>query len=73
MHVVKFAYQVIEMQNRIDALEHENSRLLKIEQQYKELLDSSVKHGEQMMGGWLKLLMSDRVKIDSRPEGIPFG
>lgn len=73
MNVVQFAYQVIEMQDRIDALEHEVTRLSKIEHQYNELLDSSVTHGEQMMGGWLKLLLSDRVKIDSRPEGIPFG
>lgn len=72
MHVVKFAYQVIEMQERIDCLESEVERLREYERKYREEVDTSIKHGEQMMGGWLKLLMSDRIKIDPQ-EGLPIG
>jgi hypothetical protein len=63
MHVVKFAYQVIEMQERIDYLEAEVERLRDYERKYHKEIDASIKHGEQMMCGWIDLLLSDRVKL----------
>lgn len=70
MHVVKFAYQVIEMQGRIDYLESEVERLRQYERKYHEEIDASIKHGEKMMGNWLSLLLSDRIKINVPDETL---
>jgi hypothetical protein len=73
---VKFAHEVLDMQKRIDELEHEVTRLRKIEADYYVLLNDSTEHGEKMMDGWLRLLLSDRinfVKPKGTPEGIPIG
>jgi hypothetical protein len=61
MKVVDFAWQVIEMQRTIDAQEREITRLMKIEEDYNSLLDSSIEHGRAMMGNVLKLCMTPGV------------
>lgn len=63
MNVVKLAHEVIHMQRRIDYLEGEVERLREYEQKYHDELDASIRHGEQVMVGWLDLLLSDRVTV----------
>jgi hypothetical protein len=58
-----FAREIVAMERRMEFLECEVDRLREIETRYHELLDQSVKHGEQMMVGWLNLLTSDKVEI----------
>ena len=58
MNVVDFAWQVIEMQRTIDAQERQITRLMRIEEDYNALLDSSREHGRAMMGNVLKLCMT---------------
>lgn len=65
MDVVKFAYQVIDMQKRIDILEAENAELREYKQRYFDELHSSIEHGEKMMKGWVDLLLSDRITINA--------
>lgn len=61
MHVVDFAYQVIEMQDRITELEIENERLRRFEHDYNELLNDSLAHSHTMMGNTLKLFLTPGV------------
>ena len=61
MNVVDFAWQVIEMQRTIDAQERQITRLMRIEEDYNALLDSSMEHGRAMMGNVLKLCMTPGV------------
>lgn len=61
MHVVDFAYQVIEMQDRITELEIENDRLRRFEHDYNELLNDSLAHSHAMMGNTLKLFLTPGV------------
>ena len=57
MNVVDFAWQVIEMQRTLDAQELQITRLMRIEEDYNQLLQSSIEHGRAMMGNVLKLCM----------------
>ena len=61
MTVVDFAWQVIEMQRTIDTQERQITRLMRIEDEYNQLLDSSMAHGRAMMGNVLKLCMTPGV------------
>jgi alpha-beta hydrolase superfamily lysophospholipase len=61
MHVVDFAYQVIEMHERIRDLEFENNRLRQYEHDYHELLNESLAHNQAMMGNTLKLFLTPGV------------
>lgn len=61
MDVVDFAYQVIEMHERIRDLEFENNRLRQYEHDYHELLHSSLAHNQAMMGNTLKLFLTPGV------------
>lgn len=73
MNVVDFAWQVIEMQRTIEAQEAELARLRRIERDYDELLSSSLRHGEVMMGNLLELCMTpgvvDALRVNASPEG----
>lgn len=61
MDVVDFAYQVIEMDRRIQQLEAENAELVHYKDKYRDLLDSSVQHGAAMMGNILDICMTPGV------------
>lgn len=61
MNVVDFAYQIIEMQNRIEILEHENARLQRYEHDYNELLNQSIQHSSNMMRGLMEVCMTPGV------------
>ena len=53
MNVVYLAWQVIEMQRTLDAQELQITRLMRIEEDYNQLLQSSIEHGRAMMGNVL--------------------
>jgi hypothetical protein len=72
LDIVDFAYQVIEMQNRITDLEIENSRLRRFEHDYNELLNESLAHSHAMMGNTLKLFLTPGV-IEACQENKTFG
>lgn len=61
MDVVDFAYQVIEMHERIRDLEFENERLRRFEHDYNELLNDSLAHSQAMIGNTLKLFLTPGV------------
>jgi hypothetical protein len=61
MDVVDFAYQVIEMNERIRDLEVENERLRRFEHDYNELLNDSLAHSHVMMGNTLRLFLTPGV------------
>jgi len=63
--VVDFAYQIIDMQERILAQEEELARLRKIEQEYNQFLDSSIKYQNTMQGQVIELLLNDGKFTDS--------
>ena len=71
LDIVDFAYQVIEMQNRITDLEIENSRLRRFEHDYNELLNDSLAHSHVMMGNTLKLFLTPGV-IEACHDHITF-
>lgn len=59
MSVVGFAYEVINMQERILAQQEELERLRKIEQEHIDLLYSSIKHGDIMSHQVMTLLLNE--------------
>ena len=61
MNIVDFAYQVIEMQDRITELEIQNEKLNWYKEEYHNLLESSTQHNQAMMGNILKLCMTPGV------------
>lgn len=61
MDVVDFAYQVIEMHNKILDLEQENERLRRYEKDYDNLLNESLAHSQAMIGNTLKLFLTPGV------------
>lgn len=58
INIVDLAWQIIEMQRTILEQERKIERLARIEKDYNELLDSSLKYGNAMMGNMLKLYMT---------------
>lgn len=72
MDIVDFAYQVIEMNERIRDLEFENNRLRRFEHDYNELLNESLAHNQVMMGNTLKLFLTPGV-IEACQENKTFG
>jgi hypothetical protein len=71
---MKFATQlandILGMQERIESLEHEVTRLMGYEEKYNALLNDSLAHSEKMVGGMLGLLMKPGVvdAIKATPE-----
>jgi hypothetical protein len=61
LDIVGFAYQILEMQDKIIDLEIENNRLRKYEADYNELLNSSLNHNAAMMGNIFNLCMTPGV------------
>ena len=61
--LLAFADEIRELYRDNEYLRSEVERLAEYERKYHELLDQSVKHGEQMMVGWLDLLLSKKVTI----------
>lgn len=61
MDVVDFAHQVIEMHNRITALEQENERLRQYKKDYNDVLNESLAHSQAMIGNTLKLFLTPGV------------
>lgn len=56
--VVDFAHQVINLDMRVRELEHENHILRGYQQQYFDLLNSSIKHNDVMIGNVLALCLT---------------
>ena len=61
MNVVNFAYQILEMQARIQELESENAKLRNYRERYNDLLNSSVEHNQHMMLNLLNVAMTPGV------------
>jgi hypothetical protein len=59
--IVDFAYQIIDMNRKIEQLEHENEELRDYKEKYMDLLDSSMSHNASMMGNILNLCMTPGV------------
>lgn len=57
LSVVDMAYEVLHMHRTILDQEAELEELRRYRQDYFDLLDSSIKHGEHMMGGLLRVAM----------------
>ena len=55
--VVEFAQQILDMHETILEQQREIIRLQRIEQDYKDLLRSSLQHSQHMASGMLKLTM----------------
>lgn len=64
MNVVKFAHEILDMQDEIVRLNREVTRLMKIEEDYNRLLNDSLQHSQKMVGGVLALMLDDRIKIN---------
>lgn len=60
---VRSAYEVTDLWEDNQALRAEVARLEKFEQMYHELLNESVKRGQEDIGNWMKLLLSDRIQF----------
>lgn len=61
--VYSFATRLIELEEKEFAYEMLMRDHEALKKKYAELLNSSVKHNEQMVCGWLDLLTSDSVEI----------
>ena len=61
MNIIDFAYQVIEMQERITELEMKNEQLIWYKEEYNKLLDSSLQHNQEMISNMFKLCMTPGV------------
>lgn len=77
MNVVDFAYQIIEMDKEIRSLRSEVIHLTQYKEDYFKLLQESVRHGEEMLGGILQIAMTPGVleatakAAQQRREGKP--
>ena len=62
MNVVKFAREIIELNERVQELEWENAELRRYRDDYNRLLTESVDHSRAIMGGLLAvgLKMSEK-------------
>lgn len=62
MNVVKFAREIIELNERVQELEWENAELRRYRDDYNRLLNESVEHNRAIMGGLLAvgLKMSEK-------------
>jgi hypothetical protein len=47
--VAQFANEILDMRERIENLEMENHRLRRVEEEYHELLNSTLQHNEKMV------------------------
>lgn len=63
MKVVNFAYEIIQMQDRIDELESQVTHLTWFKEQYDILLSSTQKHNNSMMRGMLELCLVPGVAL----------
>ena len=61
MNVVDFAYQILEMHDRIQHLEIENAKLREYRIMYDELLERNINHQEHMGTGLLNVVMTPGV------------
>ena len=61
MNIVDFAYQVIEMQERITDLEIQNEQLSWFKEEYHKLMDSTLQHSQEMIGNIFKLCLTPGV------------
>lgn len=59
--VVDFANQILDMHFELQRLRDENEDLRKYRKDYMDLLNRDIKHGEEMMGGLLKLALTPGV------------
>ena len=59
--LIDFAYDVIEMQDRITRLEMENEQLLWFKEEYHKLVESSNQHNMAMMGNIMQLVLTPGV------------
>lgn len=57
----QLACDILDMQSLINSLQRENARLAEYEKKYNDLLDSSIKHGQKMMGGIIEICMTPGV------------
>jgi len=56
--VVDFAYDIIKMADELGEAKREIKTLQGIKRDYNELLNSSIKHSEEMIGNTLKILLN---------------
>jgi len=61
MDIVSFAYQIIEMEDKIAALSLENERLREYEKDYHKLVDSSYEHNAIMLNNVMQLCLTPGV------------
>jgi hypothetical protein len=61
--IVDIAWQIIEMDRIIQDQRDEIEHLKGFKNLYFELLDSSVKHNEEMMANTLKMLLNPKVTV----------
>lgn len=58
---VDFAYDVLDMQRKIELQEKEIARLSKIEKSFNDLVESSTKHSEAMHRNMMEMLLTPGV------------
>jgi hypothetical protein len=69
--IIDIAYQILEMNDIIQNQKKEIENLKHYQKLYNELLDSSRKHAEEMMGNTFKMLLVPNV-IPALKENNPF-
>lgn len=61
VNVVEFAYQIVDMHKTLNKQKAQIVELEQYRKDYFELLNSSMKHNDAMMGNLLKVIMTDGV------------
>jgi len=61
-NVVKNAHEILDMYDELLSLRAEVTRLREVEKQYDQLLRSSIKHNDEMMGHLLVAILTGNIK-----------
>lgn len=70
-NVVEFAYQIIGMDKTLRAQKAKIDELEQYRKDYFELLNSSIKHNDAMMGNLLKVILTEGVGEQFMKNGKP--
>lgn len=69
VNVVEFAWQIVNMDRTLQAQKAKIAELEQYRKDYFELLNSSMKHNDAMMGNLLKVIMTDGVSREFMENG----
>ena len=64
----ELAHQILDMQDELEFLRRENARLREYKEMYHKEVKGSIEYSNQMIGGLLSLVLSDRIKFEPATE-----